>query len=424
MLVALVAFAPLQADSSQDSSHFCLSRALLAGHLSLDDCTGLSADRSAYGGHVYSDKAPGMGLLAVPFVAVTRLPLPTHWHPPHDARLALVRLLSAGLPFLLAVFLVGRLAEGLRPGTGGLSIVTFGLGTLMASFAAVGFDHTLTAAAGFAAFLLAWSRRPVGAGLLAGVALLCEYEAAVVLVALAAYVALRGRKALLRYALGLLPGVLLLGLYNWATVGAPWRSPLSYSDNLYREQHAQGLLGVQLPSAHAARLVFFGGKGLLVTSPVLAAAVVGLVLLWRQGCRAEASVCSLVVAVLAFAECGYFDPYGGDSPGPRYFVAALPFLAVGLAPAFHRMRRLSIGVAVPSVLAGVLLELSWTKNPDYASTFWGEVVHLVSRRDGGEMIAKLADTWLTWVGVGSVVGTALVLVLAAGAFGLAARKTV
>jgi hypothetical protein len=424
-LVAIVAFLPLQAKSAQDSSHFCLSRALLHGRLSLDDCAGLSLDHSRYGGHLYSNKAPGVPLLAIPAVLATGLPLPVSQHPPRDWRLDAVRLFVSGLPFLLAVFLIGRIAEGLRPRTGGLALVTFGLGTLIAPFAAVGFDHAATAAAGIAAFVLAWSRRPLAAGALAGCAVLCEYEAAIVVVALALYVVVKGgRSAALRYLLGAAPGVLLLALYDWAAFGAPWRNPLSYSDNVYRAKHAVGFLGVQLPNAHAARLVFFGEKGLLVTSPVLAAAAVGLVLLWREGCRAEATVCGVVVATLAFAESGYFDPYGGDSPGPRYFVAALPFLAVGLAPAFHRLRWASVALAVPSVLAGVLLELSWTKNPDYVSTFWGEVLHLVDRRDGGEMIAKLADTWLTWVGVGSVVGTALVLVLAAGAFGLAARKTV
>jgi hypothetical protein len=33
---------------------------------------------------------------------------------------------------------------------------------------------------------------------------------------------------------------------------------------------------------------------------------------------------------------GYFDPYGGLSPGPRFFAPALPFLCLGLVEAYHR----------------------------------------------------------------------------------------
>jgi len=421
-LVALVAFLPLQARSAQDSSHFCLSRALLHGHLTVDDCTGLSLDHSRYGGHLYSNKAPGVPVLAIPAVLATRLPLPVSQHPPRDWRLDAVRLFVSGLPFLLAVFLVGRIAEGLRPGTGGLALVAFGLGTLMAPFAAVGFDHTAAAAAGLAAFILAWSRRPLAAGALAGCAVLCEYEAAIVVVALAVYVVVKGgRHAAFRYLLGAAPGVALLGLYGWATFGAPWRNPLSYSDNVYRAKHAVGFLGVQLPNAHATWLVFFGQKGLLVISPVLAAAAFGLVCLWREGRRAEVGVCTAVFAVLAFAECGYFDPYGGDSPGPRYLVAALPFLAVGLGPAFAHARRRSLALAIPSVVACVLLELTWTRDPDYTSTFWGDVVHLAGR-GGGELPGKVADTMLVKLGAGSAVGATLVLSAATAAFLVAAVR--
>src|SRR5919201_6305238 len=42
---------------------------------------------------------------------------------------------------------------------------------------------------------------------------------------------------------------------------------------------------------------------------------------------------------LLWLAAGYFDPLGGLSPGPRYFVPALPFLALGLADAYGRWPR-------------------------------------------------------------------------------------
>jgi hypothetical protein len=60
------------------------------------------------------------------------------------------------------------------------------------------------------------------------------------------------------------------------------------------------------------------------------------VLLWRQGFRAEALTCAAATVCFLLINAGYFLPYGGNSPGPRFFAPALPFLAVGLAPALRR----------------------------------------------------------------------------------------
>ena len=49
--------------------------------------------------------------------------------------------------------------------------------------------------------------------------------------------------------------------------------------------------------------------------------------------RAEALACAAATLVFALLSVGYFDPYGGESPGPRFLVPALPFLALGLADA-------------------------------------------------------------------------------------------
>ena len=34
----------------------------------------------------------------------------------------------------------------------------------------------------------------------------------------------------------------------------------------------------------------------------------------------------LYAALFVLGDCGYFQPYGGRSPGPRFIGAALPFL--------------------------------------------------------------------------------------------------
>ena len=75
-------------------------------------------DRSIYGGHYYSNKAPGMSLLAIPAVEAVRLPTGSKWNAEADLHLWGVRVLTSGLAFLLCVFLVGRISEGLAAGSG------------------------------------------------------------------------------------------------------------------------------------------------------------------------------------------------------------------------------------------------------------------------------------------------------------------
>lgn len=418
LLIALVAVAALSQvypPNAQDVSRICLSKALVAGRLTVDSCIGTTVDRALYHGHLYSNKAPGMSVVELPAVEAARVPEPRHWALKGDLRIWAVHLFASGLPFLLCVFLVGRISEGLAPGVGGAALVTFGLGTMAGPLAAAGFDHDVAAGFGFLAFVLAWRRRPLLSGLAAGAALTTEYQAAAILVILLAYVALEGRRAALTYVAAALPGVVLLGAYNWAAFGAPWHNPLRYSDNPYAADERSGLLGIHLPRAHATRLVFVGERGLLITSPVLVAAVVGLVLLWRRGLRAETLVCAAVAVVFLIAECGYFIPYGGASPGPRFFAPALPFLALGLGPAFARQRVATIVLAALSVVATTAVMLTWFDSVPYRQTIWGEIARIVPQHGAARLANEITKNILVW-GPNRILAAAVVVLVAIAAF--------
>ena len=139
LLLALVVVAALSPvyGISQDASRLCLTRALVHGRLYNDGCLSTSGDRASYNGHLYTDKAPGMSILEIPSAEAVRLSPPQAW-PANSLRLWAIRILSSGVAFLVCAFLVGRLSEGLAPGYGALSLVTFALGTLVAPFAAAG----------------------------------------------------------------------------------------------------------------------------------------------------------------------------------------------------------------------------------------------------------------------------------------------
>jgi hypothetical protein len=416
VLIGAVTLSPVVGYTEQDNSRICLSRALVAGRVSDDTCFAYTVDQSRYGGHLYSSRAPGMSVLEIVPAEVVGLTDPTKWTHDPDLRLWAVHLVVSGLPFLLCLFLVGRISEGLAPGYGGASMVTLGLGTILGSLAVAGFSHVLVASLAFAAFVLAWRRRPLLAGLAAGAALTAEYDSAAVLLVLLGYTALQGRRAAVRFLAGSAPGVALLAAYDWAAFGAPWHTPLSYT-TLFAAGEKRGLFGIQLPHLDATRLVFVGERGLLVTSPVIVAAGAGLVLLWRRGFRAEALVCGLIAAAYLIAECGYFLPYGGLSPGPRFLIPALPFLALGFAPAFERWPLATTVLTAVSVVAATAVLLTWARSPSYRDTIWGELGRGLVGRGGALRGAEDILVWRTNTTLAAVV----VAALAAAAFVLATR---
>ncbi len=117
---------------------------------------------------------------------------------------------------------------------------------------------------------------------------------------------------------------------------------------------------------------------------------------------------------------GYFLPYGGVSPGPRFFIPAVPFLAVGLAPAFAR---------IPIATCAVDRRVGGRDDGDH--------VHLGSRpplprnRSGASSCAyphnsvdrdspdHLPKTPLAWVIPNRLVATPIVALLALTALALA-----
>jgi hypothetical protein len=380
VLVALAMLTIMRPPGAQDTSRMCLTRALVNGHLSADTCLDPNGDRAAYGGHLYSDKAPGISVLAVPAAEAVRLSGPSGWSRNGDLRLWAVRLSTGGVALLACALLVGRVAEGLAPGWGGAVLVTFAAGTLAGSLAVDNFEEVPAAALAFTSFLLAWRRRPGLAGLVAGATLLVQYQSILIAAIVGLYVALGGVRALGRYALGAVPGVALLGLYNRLAFGSPLHLSYRYVSPYYKARQSAGFFGIHAPPLHHLGLVLAGSRGLIVDAPVLVAAAFGLVLLWRRGYRAETCLCTAVFVIFVLLDAGYFEIYGGDSPGPRYVIPALPFLFVGLGPAFARRPAITALLAAASVIASTAMALTWPGGVNAAQVYrwsvWRELASL------------------------------------------------
>ena len=334
-----------------EHSHFAQIRAFDHGTAVIDPWRRSTGDRAFFAGHYYSDKAPGLALAVVPvyhLIRATSVVAPAGFGAIH-----LLVIVGCVVPLAVILVLAFRLVGRSEPRWAPITVVTLALGTLLLPFSTVLFSHVLAAAAGFAAFYLLWRQGQRGggsgwvfaAGALAGYGVTTEYPQALLALVLALYLVWRDRqiRSLVPYAVGVALGLVPLLLYDWWAFGSPLR--LSYS---YVAANSSGVLGLGAPSLHNAVSLLLSHRGMFVVTPVAAAALAGIVLLYREGRRMDAVVPALVFGAYFFYNACYYLPFGGAVPGPRFMITVLPFLALPLATAYRRAPITTLGLGAVS----------------------------------------------------------------------------
>lgn len=374
LLVVLAALAvayawPMQVTGYNQNAHYALTKALASGTPAIDRAIGevgdlASGDTARSGGHLYAVKAPGLAFVALPlYVALDALGMRTTGDP--AAAIWALHLVGAALPALALVVLVFLFGERVQPGFGLAGAAVFGIGTLVLPFATLFFAHALSAALGFAAFLVLWRERAgpgrlravALGGALAGLAIAAEYQLWLLAALLGLYAAARSgfaRRAL-AYAAGAAAGLLPLFAFQLWAFGSPFHTP--YAD-YWRERGVPSRHFTTLPSLEHASAFLLDAMGMLVLTPVLLCGLAGCALLYRRGLRAEAVV--LVGTTLAYGV--YFSrlgAFGGLGP-PRYLLAIVPFAAAGLAVA---LRSLPLTTAVLGAISAFQMAVMTATGP-------------------------------------------------------------
>lgn len=345
------------------NSRFDLLRAIVERHtLQIDAYQLNTGDKAHFRGHYYSEKAPGVVFLAVPFAFAARTAMRMAGVDPASPRgeYALSYIVTAcavALPSALAgvclFFLALRFATDVTGAVFG--VVVMAIGTPMLAYAGLFWAHALVGACLVFAFAAAqktgdssgpgadfwWA---LGVGLAAGWATVTEYPAAPVSVLLACFalgqVWSRGAAARWRVIAGIGLGAavcagVLFG-YLYAAFGALRPSYSYYDPNSFSFMQQQGYMGLTYPHPDRLLKLLFGcSRGLLFASPVLAGAAAGLWLLGKRF-RAAAWMVGAIAVYYFLFNASFYWWKAGLTFGPRYAGACIPLLCLGLGVAWTR----------------------------------------------------------------------------------------
>ncbi len=418
------------------NSRLALTRALVEhGDVVIDDWQVTTGDKSYRDGHFYSDKAPGVSLLAtLPYAgyyavrratgaelpsvrvvpldpavaAADQVPDPEHREPGdvlayNSAQLValwLCRMFVVSLPTLIAaaLFYLVMLRELAGSHTRATWVtLAWLLATPTLGYACGLYGHQLTGdllISSFALVVLADARVPDrGLGLvigsLLGWAVLSEYTAAVPVVLLLAWASWRrGLRFGSWVAAGGLPwAAVLAGYHTWA-FGGPLRTGYDF---VFLEEFAEGMAvayGIGLPDpAVLGQLLFGSYRGLFYLSPVLLLAAWGLgvrcfVEPERAGSgevgpplrRGDLLVAVAIIAYYLLLNSGYYMWDGGASLGPRHAVPMLAFLAIGLGPALIRLPGAVAVLGAVAAVQIVLITAAGPEAPAHGNPIWAYAV--------------------------------------------------
>ena len=360
-------------------------------------------------GHTYSDKAPLQPVLAVPFYAAYRV---VGGEPAVERRLDenlglwWITFWMATVPAAILAALMYRSGRRVIDGDRLPATAALFFGSILFPFAALLFGHALAALFVFGAFLVLTSgeltpRSSIVGGMLCGAAVATEYTAAVAVVVFTVLVLRRSARHIGWFVLGGAPFAAGLAWYHTVAFGTPLTHPYRYTAFNEVTEEARGFFETfaTFKPEHLVELVF-DGRGFLFSSPIILVGLVGLVWLIRQGSasqRRDAIVAAAVFAGFVLIPVFWSNPWGGDSPGPRYMTPAFPLLVLGVAAVWRRSRIWGRAAAALGVLTMALATLTDPLLSDDARVSIGSWIQLAADGDIVPTVFTIAVGPLGWI---------------------------
>lgn len=391
-------YATSEVNNAQHVTRLALALAILEeGRVDIDRFADLTIDKAEFGGHTYADKPPGLSLLVLPSVAVTREVLSAMGQVANPARqLELyIRVATTSAVCLfgaLAVALVYLVALRLGAGQPGalFAALALGFGTIHFGWSTLLFAHAVSGSLLLLGLTLILWRRNLLAGLALGFCLVVDLTAAPAAIAIGLLsLAFGGWRGMVWLAIGGLAGILPLLIYNALAFGSLFK--VGYSEVVGFEGMRTGFLGLGAPNFTVLYEILLGSyRGLLPLSPILVLVPIGLVLMPDR--RVALAIAAVIVSFL-YINMSYFYWHGGVSTGPRHIVAMLPLAAVALAFAWPRTMWAKV-VVVIVLAASITLSLIAVSSTMLAGEQWPSPMYqlmlpMIARGDHVKMIPGL-----------------------------------
>jgi hypothetical protein len=349
-----------------------------------------SGDVSFARGHFHPNKPPGLSFVAVPgYFVISHIERIFHanrdswWLLNLNAWLTSV--FSVGLISAAGVVLAFRIALRLSGGAIGSGValwpafwtaVALGFGTLFFPFATLLFDHDVTAIFLIAAFYFLFQREGARwaalAGLLAGMAAVTNYVAAVPVGLLGLYLLVtrwRGAgwlaavRGALWYGLGLLGPLAAICAYNQVCYGSPFALSNGFQNPGFSETGPVflGMFGIPNPGV-ALILLVSPFRGIFYGAPILAMGVYGL---WRMRRAFRAEMWLFIAVALTFflVNSSFFGWHAGYACGPRYLIPATAFLVLPSVYGFIKLPRVSGALLAVSIAINFLFAATDAESP-------------------------------------------------------------
>ncbi len=359
------------------------------------------ADIIHHNGKLFSSKAPGNALIAVPafFVFFNTLPLLdlAEWLVEHltvylttICTVSLFTVLTAILLYLVMMKITRN------PLTALMSALGYGLATLAFPYATMFFTHQTSSFLCFMGFFLVFSmtardeQRPrvwllILAGFISGMAVVTEHGTLLIIVLLTLYAFWRLEKKLMVFWFilgGLLAAGVLMG-YNYFAYGDPFfvsYKAYAVSENSAFSAHQKGFMGITYPKLDVLyRITLHPQRGLFYINPFLITMFPGLLFLWFNKQYRKETILVLATIVVYFAfNASYGDCIiywgGGACAGPRIIVPMIPFAMIAVGMFFHRIKILFPVLFIPSLL---IMLMTASVNPILDYKYYNPLLQLL-----------------------------------------------
>jgi hypothetical protein len=361
LILTAVAYAYFFAGGGwNQNSQFDLTRAMVEQRtFRIDRYAHNTGDVSTYAGHIFSNKSPGLSLLAAfPYAicyAVERSisidvdDVIVQTLNCYLCTFIVCGLLGASVPFLLFRHARSR-GEPSSPVWAATIALIVGLATQMWPYSTTLMTAVPTAALLFAAFLAAIQNRSLTSGAVAGIAAATNYLCVPLLCLFPLLLPRRRRNAALFFG-GALPSLLFLAIYQKICCGGFLTTPMSTMDQRFVNQRA--ILGIiKLPSLEAAwGITISPYRGLFYFAPVLVMGIGGAIL-WLRSRREWTQLAAIsAISAFFFAFNVTFNGWeGGFGIGARYLVPLIPLFGLLMLELRGFLRPLTVALAVLSVL--------------------------------------------------------------------------